>query len=96
MAIREVDGLTLLHIAAREGNAECVDVLLAATTHAPAWKDVTDRWNRTAMHYAALGEYENIVIALETSGANSYTQDYTGQSPWPYLAWKRSGYMNFP
>lgn len=65
-AIDTASRSTALHAAAKAGNAATVQELI----HRKAFLDWLDRWNRTALHWAAFYGHEDICRALLHGGAS--------------------------
>lgn len=61
MTLADYDGRTALHLAAAEGNADCVQFLLE-TCLVP--QDPKDRWGRTPLQEAETFGHENVVQLL--------------------------------
>ncbi|GJD09314.1 Acyl-CoA-binding domain-containing protein 6 [Galdieria sulphuraria] len=44
--------------------------------------DAVDREGQSALHYACICEYPDVVLQLVKAGADIYLEDFQGQSPW--------------
>ncbi|KAI9099862.1 Glycerophosphoryl diester phosphodiesterase family-domain-containing protein [Phlyctochytrium arcticum] len=86
------DEETPLHLCARGGHHECVDLLLGQTTGV-AWKladvDAKDRaFGRTALFLAAMEGHQLCVQSLLTAGASVTVRDLGGLNPHEYAVFR--------
>lgn len=69
------DGKTPLMLAAKCGHHKC------CTKLSKAYINAKDKQNHTALHYAAIGGFENTVAELLDMGADPNTQNKDGKAP---------------
>lgn len=69
------DGKTPLMLAAKGGHHKCCSKLMKTNINAK------DKQNQSALHYAAIGGFENTVAELLSMGANPNTQNKEGKAP---------------
>ncbi len=68
---------TPLHVAARDGHADCIKILIM---RGASLKE-TDAWGQNALHIAAFKGHADCVQILVNSGAPVDTQDTAGRTP---------------
>jgi ankyrin repeat protein len=76
---RDHRGQTLLHVAARYGNSECVDFILFRLNCIAF--DVRDCWQRTAVHWAIVNNHRNVLTVMQR-----YLEDVQQGRPPPSCA----------
>ncbi|HET9952021.1 MAG TPA: ankyrin repeat domain-containing protein [Candidatus Eisenbacteria bacterium] len=80
------NGLTPLHMAAREGNAELIRLLLAKGARI----DARNKWNWTPLHFAASQKQLEAARALVERGADRSARTDGGETPFK-MAWGPDG-----
>ena len=76
-AKNERDGRTLLHYAARNGDKEIAEILIAEGADVNAKNDN----GQTSLHFAAIGGYMEIAKLLINNGADVNAKDRYGKTP---------------
>lgn len=71
------DGLSPLHLAAYHGHLDTVKTLIGLQANI----NLTDSWGQTALHWALLGNHQNVIDYLLEQGANPDAQDHLGRKP---------------
>lgn len=77
----EETGETLLHIAAREGSAEFVSLLLSRGTPQASWLAATARGGQAALHIAVAEGHESVAALLLESRAEVNQKNTVGDTP---------------
>ncbi|KAH7244825.1 hypothetical protein B0J15DRAFT_537647 [Fusarium solani] len=86
-----IDGMTLLHLAARSGNLDCLEIVESmSTAEAKALLAKKDIWGRQALHIASKLGHEEIAAKLLEMGSRSDELDDAGRCPVDYFVqrWK--------
>ncbi|KAJ3457220.1 hypothetical protein MRS44_014361 [Fusarium solani] len=89
-----IDGMTLLHLAARSGNLDCLEIVESmSTAEAKALLAKKDIWGRQALHIASKLGHEEIAAKLLEMGSRSDELDDAGRCPVDYFVqrWKAKG-----
>ncbi len=84
MDSKDKDGLSFLHIAAKNGNANVIDIIIEDTSDRPAGIaliEARDDSGKTPLLTAVLAGHENFVKALLNAKANVIVEDNSGHSP---------------
>ncbi len=85
--IKTIFGLTPLHVAAEFGKLEVVEYLLSLNVGIDI-KTVDSNHRMTALHYAVIGNFEDVVIALLNANANKDLKTILGYTAFDFAVQK--------